>query len=152
MKCTWWDVGKWCKCSVIRCQKDESRLRLTGLTAQPMSCMICWLIKPLLPDISYLWLVSWLIVADDATQGKERRMLAFLIFDCTFAHLLTAKHRPRSLVKEKFDFSAYVVIFRRQSDWESKCVVFTTTLSARSKFNTHPGHVVASLDKQFYDD
>ena len=48
-KCTWWDVGKWCKCSVIRCQKDATRLRLTGLTAQPMSCMIYWLIKRLLP-------------------------------------------------------------------------------------------------------
>ena len=48
-KCTWWDVGKWCKCSVIRCQKDATQLRLTGLTAQPMSCMIYWLIKRLLP-------------------------------------------------------------------------------------------------------
>ena len=32
-------------CSVIRCQKNTSRLRLTGSTAQPMSCMVCWLIS-----------------------------------------------------------------------------------------------------------
>ena len=82
----------------------------------------------------------------------EERMFAFLIFDCTFAHLLTTKHRPRSLVEEKFDFSAYVLIFRRQRGRESKGVVFATTLIARSKFNPHPGRVVASLDKAFYDD
>ena len=79
-------------------------------------------------------------------------MFAFLIFDCTFAHLLTTKHRPRNSVKEKFDFSVYVLIFRRQCGRESKGVVFTTTLIARSKFNPHPGHVVASLEKAFYDD
>ena len=28
------------ECSIIRCQKDASRLRLTGSTVQPMSCMI----------------------------------------------------------------------------------------------------------------
>ena len=114
--------------------------------------MNCRLIKWLLPDISYLWLVSWLIVADDATQGQEGRMFAFYIFDCRFAHLLTTKHRPRSLVEEKFYFSAYVLIFRRESGRESKGVVFTTTLILRSKFNPHPGHVVAALDKSFYDD
>ena len=32
-------------CSVIRCQKNTSRLRLSGSTAQPMSCMVCWLIS-----------------------------------------------------------------------------------------------------------
>ena len=79
-------------------------------------------------------------------------MFAFLIFDCTFAHLFTAKRRPRSSVEEKFDFSAYVLVFRRQRGQESKSVVFTTTLIARSTFNPHPGHVVASLDKAFYDD
>ena len=79
-------------------------------------------------------------------------MFAFLIFDCTFAHLHTTKHRPRSSVEEKFDFSAYVLIFRRQRGRESKGVVFTTTLIARSKFNPHPGHVFASLEKAFYDD
>ena len=31
-------------------------------------------------------------------------------------------------------------------------VVFTTTLIARSGFDPHPGHVVASLDKALYDD
>ena len=41
-------------------------------------------------------------------------MFAFLIFDCTFAHLLTTKHRPKSSVEEKFNFSAYVLIFRQQ--------------------------------------
>ena len=79
-------------------------------------------------------------------------MFAFLIFGCTFAHLLTSKHRPRSLVEEIFDFSAYALIFRRQRGRESKGVVFTTTLIARSKFHPHPGHAVASLDKAFYDD
>ena len=54
-------------CSVIGCQKDAYWLRFTGSTAQPMSCKICWVIKPLLPDVSYLWLVGCLIVADDAT-------------------------------------------------------------------------------------
>ena len=55
-------------------------------------------------------------------------MFAFLIFDCTFAHLLTrpTKHRPRSSVK-KFDFSAYALIFHRQHGWESKGVVFTNS-------------------------
>ena len=33
-------------------------------------------------------------------------MFAFLIFDCSFAHLLTTKHRPRRSVEEKFDLSA----------------------------------------------
>ena len=84
--------------------------------------------------------------------GKEGRMFAFLIFNCTFAHLLTTKHRPRSSVEENFDFSGYVLIFRRQCGRESKGVVFTTTLIARSKFNPHPGHVFASLEKAFYDD
>ena len=79
-------------------------------------------------------------------------MFAFLIFDCTFAHLFTTKRRPRSSVEEKFDFLAYVLIFRRQRGQESKGVVFTTTLIARFKFNPHPGHVVALLDKAFYDD
>ena len=79
-------------------------------------------------------------------------MFAFLIFDCTFAHLFTAKRRPRSSVEEKFDFSAYVLVFRRQRGQENKSVVFTTTLIARSKFNPHPGHVVASLHQAFYDD
>ena len=79
-------------------------------------------------------------------------MFAFLIFDCTFAHLLTTKHRPRSSVEEKIDFSAYVLIFRRLHGRESKGVVFTTTLIARFKFNPHPGHFAASLDKAFYDD
>ena len=44
------------------------------------------------------------------------------------------------------------MIFRRQRGRESKGVVCTTTLIARSKFNPYPGHVVASLDKAFYDD
>ena len=79
-------------------------------------------------------------------------MFALLIFDCTFAHLLTTKHKPRSSVKEKFDFSTHVLIFRQQRGRESKSVVCTTTLIARSKFNRHLGHVVASLDKAFYDD
>ena len=79
-------------------------------------------------------------------------MFAFLIFDCTFALLLITKHRPRSLVEKKFDFSAYVLIFCRQRGRESKDVVFTTALIARSTFNPHPGHVGASLDKAFYDD
>ena len=78
-------------------------------------------------------------------------MFAFLTFHCTFAHLLTTKHKPRSSVEEKFDISAYVLMFRRQRGWKSKGVVFTTSLIARSKF-PHPGHVVASLDKAFYDD
>ena len=78
-------------------------------------------------------------------------MFAFLIFDCTFAHLFTTKRRPRSSVEEKFDFSTYILIFRRQRGRESKSVVFTTTLIARSKFNPHPGHVVVSLEKAFYD-
>ena len=78
-------------------------------------------------------------------------MFAFLIFDCTFAHLHTTKNRPRSSVEEKFDFSAYVLIFRRQRGRESKGVVFTTTSIARSMFNPHPGHVIASLDKAFCD-
>ena len=79
-------------------------------------------------------------------------MFAFLIFNCTFAHLITTKHRPRSSVEEIFDFSAYVLIFHRQGGQESKGVVFTTTLIARSKFNPHPGHaIVASLNKTFYD-
>ena len=85
-------------------------------------------------------------------QGKEGRTFAFLIFDCTFAHLFTTKRWPRSSVEEKFDFSAYVLVFRRQRGQENKSVVFTTTLIARSKFNPHPGHVIASLDKAFYDD
>ena len=55
-------------------------------------------------------------------------------------------------MEEKFDFSAYVLIFRRQRGRESKSVVFTTTLIAISKFNPRPGHVFASLDKAFYDD
>ena len=45
-------------CSVIRCQKDEFRLSKGRLsiavnrsTAQPMSYMIGWLIKPSIPDI-----------------------------------------------------------------------------------------------------
>ena len=79
-------------------------------------------------------------------------MFAFLIFDCTFVHLHTTKHRPRSSEEEKFDFSAYVLIFRRQRGRKTKDVVFTTTLIARSKFNPHPGHVFASLEKAFYDD
>ena len=79
-------------------------------------------------------------------------MFAFLTFGCIFAHLLTTKHRPRSSVEEKFDFSTYVLIFRRQRGRKSKGVVFTTSLIARSKFNPDPGHVVASLDKAFYDD
>ena len=33
-----------------------------------MSCMTCWLIKPLILDIYHLWLVNWLIVVDNATQ------------------------------------------------------------------------------------
>ena len=78
-------------------------------------------------------------------------MLAFLMFDCTFAHLLSTKYRPRSSVEEKFDFSAYVLIFRRQRGRDSKGIIFTTTLIARSKFNLHSGHVIASLDKAFYD-
>ena len=53
---------------------------------------------------------------------------------------------------EKVDFSAYVLIFGRQRGRDSKGVVFTTTLIARSTFNPYPGHVVASLDKAFYDD
>ena len=85
-------------------------------------------------------------------QGKEGRMFAFLIFDCTFAHLHTTKHRPRSSVEEKFDFLVYVLIFRQQRGQESKGVVFTTTLIARFKFNPHPGHVFSSLEKAFYDD
>ena len=78
-------------------------------------------------------------------------MFVFLIFDCTFAYLHTTKHRLRSSVEEKFDFSAYVLIFRRQRGRESKGVVFTTTLIARSKFNPRPGYVFASLEKAFYD-
>ena len=66
--------------------------------------------------------------------------------------LLTTKHRPRSSVEENFDFSAYVSIFRRQRGRESKGVVFTATLIARFTFKPHPGLVVASLDKAFYDD
>ena len=85
-------------------------------------------------------------------QGKEGRMFAFLIFDCTFALLLTTKHKPRSSVEENFDFSAYVLIFCRQRGRYCKGVVFTTTLIVRSKFNPHPGHVVAFLDKAFYED
>ena len=85
-------------------------------------------------------------------QAKEERMFAFWIFDSTFAHLLTTRHRPRSSVEENFDFSAYVLIFRGQRGRESTGVVFTTTLIARSKFNPHPGHIDASLDKVFYDD
>ena len=79
-------------------------------------------------------------------------MFAFLMFGCTFAHLLTTKQRPRSSVEKNFDFSAYVLIFPRQCGRESKGVVFTTTLIARSKFNPHPAHVFASLKKAFYDD
>ena len=79
-------------------------------------------------------------------------MFAFMIFDCTFAYLLTTKHRPKRSVEEKFDFSAYVLIFHRQRGWASKGVVFTTTLIAKSKFNPHSGRVIASLDKAFYDD
>ena len=78
-------------------------------------------------------------------------MFAFLISDCLFPHLLTTKHRPRSSVEEKIDFSAYVLIFRRQRCRESKVVVFTTSLISRSKFNPHPGHFVASSEKAFYD-
>ena len=53
-------------CSIIRCQKDASRLQLTGLAAQPTSCMIGWLKKPSIPDTyHHLWLVDWLIVVDD---------------------------------------------------------------------------------------
>ena len=37
---------------------------------------------------------------------QRGKMFALLIFDCTFADLLTTKHRPKSLVKEKFDFSS----------------------------------------------
>ena len=85
-------------------------------------------------------------------QGKEERMFVFLIFDCTFAHLRSTKHRLRSSVEETFDFLAYVLIFRRQRGRESKGVVFMTTLIAKSNFNLHPGRVVASLDKAFYDD
>ena len=59
---------------------------------------------------------------------------------------------PRSSVEEKFDFSAYVLIFRRQRGRESKSVIFMTTLIARSKFKPHTGHVVASLNKAFCDD
>ena len=55
-------------------------------------------------------------------------------------------------MEEKIDFSAYVLIFRRQRGRKSKGVVLTTTLIARFEFNPHPGHVVASLDKAFYDD
>ena len=47
-----------------------------------------------------------------ARQGG--RNVGLLDFDCTFAHILTTKHRPRSSVEEKFDFSAYVLIFCRQ--------------------------------------
>ena len=54
-------------CSVIRCQKDASRLELTGSTAQPLRCMTGWLIRLSISDIYYLWLVDWLIVANDAT-------------------------------------------------------------------------------------
>ena len=54
-------------------------------------------------------------------------------------------------MEEKFDFSAYILIFRRQRGRESKGVVIKTTLIARSTFNLHPGHVVASLEKAFYD-
>ena len=40
----------------------------------------------------------------------------------------------------------------RQRSREGKVVVFKTTLIAWSRFNPHPGHVVASLDKTIYDD
>ena len=39
----------------------------------------------------------------------------------------------------------------RQRDWEDKGVIFTTNLNALSGFNSHPGHVAASLDKKLYD-
>ena len=77
-------------------------------------------------------------------------MFAFLIFDCTFAHLLATKHKPRSSVKEKFDFLAYALIFVGSVAGRVKASFLT--LIARSKFNPHPGHVVASLDKAVYDD
>ena len=40
----------------------------------------------------------------------------------------------------------------RQRGREGKGVVFATILIARSWFNPHPGHVVASVDKMLYDD
>ena len=60
-------------------------------------------------------------------------MFAFLIFDCTFAHLFTTKPRPRSSVEEKFDLSAYVLIFHRQRGRESK--VLRNSLNKTLKLN-----------------
>ena len=72
-------------------------------------------------------------------------MFTFLVFDFTFAHLLLRSVGLEAQWKKN-------LIFLRQRSRESKGIVFTTTLIARSKFYPHPGHVVASVDKAFYDD
>ena len=42
--------------------------------------------------------------------------------------------------------------YRRQRGLKGKGAVFTTIPMAGSVLNSHPGHVVASLDKGFNDD
>ena len=53
--------------------KGASRLRLTGSTAQHMSCMVCWLKR----HCFQIFVSSWLIVEDDATYVSHSWIILF---------------------------------------------------------------------------
>ena len=74
-------------------------------------------------------------------QANKRLLKAFCL-----------RHLAEALYSVQDFCSSPILIESRQCGREVKGVVFTTTLIVSSRFNSHPGYVVVSLDKALYDD